>query len=98
MKYLATDPAAIEDMTIKTESSLPPLSNPPAQVADLLNTPIFSAFQKEIAPTTTNPAYGAAFSQGFSPAMAGVQSAITSSDPVDAVATQMQTNLQQAIG
>jgi multiple sugar transport system substrate-binding protein len=98
MKFLATDPATIEDMTIKTESSLPPLADPPAEVADLLDTPVFKAFQEEIAPTTTNPAYGAAFSQGFSPTMAGVQSAITSKDPIDAVAAQMQTNLQQAIG
>lgn len=98
MEYLATDPKAIQNMTIKTESSLPPLAEPPAEVKDLLDTPVFSAFTDEIAPTTINPAYGTGFSQGFSPAMAGVQNAITSGDPVDVVATQMQTNLQQAIG
>lgn len=96
VKYLATNTDAIKNYTVKVESSLPPLKQTPSELSSLLNTPVFTAFQKDIAPTLFNPPYGPVFSAGFSPAMAGVQNAFTTSNPIDMIATDMQTNIGQA--
>ena len=96
VKYLATNTDAIKNYTIKTESSQPPLKQTPSELSSILNTPVFTAFQKDIAPTLFNPPYGPVFSAGFSPAMAGVQNAFTTTNPIDMIATDMQTNIGQA--
>ena len=97
MQFLATDPKAIEEFTIGVESSLPPVAEPGAEIQKLLDTPIYTVFQEEILPTGTLPVYGASFSAGSAPVMAGVQTAF-SDEPVDSVATQMQAQLEGAIG
>lgn len=97
MSFLATDPGAIEKFTIAVESSLPPLAEPDAKVQKLLDTPLFTAFQEKVLPTSTLPSYGQAFSQGSTPVMAGVQTAF-SDEPIDSVATQMQAQLEGALG
>jgi multiple sugar transport system substrate-binding protein len=97
MQFLATDQKAIEEFTIGVESSLPPVTDPGPEIEKLLDTPIYTVFQEEILPTSTLPVYGAAFSAGSAPVMAGVQTAF-SDEPVDSVATQMQAQLEGAIG
>jgi multiple sugar transport system substrate-binding protein len=97
MEFLATDPKAIEQYTIGAESSLPPLADPSPAVQKLLDTPLYTAFQKEILPTSTLPVYGRAFGAGSTPVMAGVQTSF-SNEPVDSVAEQMQAQLEGAIG
>ncbi|MGH2948610.1 MAG: ABC transporter substrate-binding protein [Solirubrobacteraceae bacterium] len=97
MQFLATDPKAIEEFTIGVESSLPPIAEPSPEIQQLLDTPLYTAFQEEILPTSTLPLYGQAFSAGSTPVMAGVQTAF-SDEPVDSVATQMQAQLEGALG
>jgi multiple sugar transport system substrate-binding protein len=97
MKFLATDPQAIEDFTIGVESSLPPLADSDPKIQKLLDTPLYKAFQEKILPRTTLPVYGRAFSAGSTPVMAGVQTAF-SDEPIDSVAEQMQAQLEGAIG
>jgi multiple sugar transport system substrate-binding protein len=97
MQFLATDPQAIEEFTIGVESSLPPVAELSPEVQQLLDTPLFTAFQEEILPTSTLPVYGQAFSAASAPVMAGVQTSF-SDEPVDSVAAQMQAQLEGAIG
>lgn len=97
MRFLATDPRAIEDFTIGVESSLPPIAEPSPEIQELLDTPIYTVFQEEILPTTVLPTYGQAFSAGSTPVMAGVQTAF-SDEPIESVAEQMQAQLEGALG
>jgi multiple sugar transport system substrate-binding protein len=97
MEYLATDPKAVTEYTIGVEASLPPIAEPSPDVQKALDTPMFKAFQEDILPTSTLPAYGQAFSQGSTPVMAGVQTSF-SNEPIDSVATQMQAQLEGALG
>lgn len=96
MKWLATSPEAVTGYTVKYESSLPPLSNPSPDIAKLTDTPILQAFAKDVLPTVTKPEYGPTYSEAYSPIMAGVQQAVTSSTPIDQVAGTIQSSLQAA--
>jgi multiple sugar transport system substrate-binding protein len=97
LEFLATDAQAIKDFTIGVESSLPPLAEPGPEIQQLLDTPLYKAFQEKILPSSTLPVYGQVFSAGSTPVMAGVQTAF-SDEPVDSVASQMQAQLEGAIG
>jgi multiple sugar transport system substrate-binding protein len=96
MKWLATSPEAVAGYTVKYESSLPPLKSPSADVAKLVDTPVLQAFAKDVLPTVTNPEYGPNYSAAYSPIMAGVQGAVTSSTSIDSIASTMQSGLQSA--
>jgi multiple sugar transport system substrate-binding protein len=93
--YLATSPAAISGYTLSYESSLPPVNSAsdPALAAKL-DTPVFKAFAEKIAPTVVTPPYGAGFAPGSNAIMAGVQQAVTSDQPIDAIAKAMQQQLK----
>lgn len=96
MKWLATSPEAMSNYTLKYESSLPPLSNPGPDVAKLVDTPILQAFSKDVLPTVTKPEFGPTYGEAYSPIMAGVQTAVTSSTSIDSVANTIQSGLQSA--
>lgn len=96
IQWLATSPEAITQYTVPYESSLPPLAHPTAAVAKLIDTPVLQAFANQVLPTVKNPVYGVDFSEAYSPIMAGVQEAITSSEPISKVAQTIQSTLQTA--
>jgi len=94
MQYLATSPDAIREYTLGPGSSLPPLSAAASRpLASKLDTPIYSAFSAHIASTVTIPPFGPAFAAASSAIMAGVQQAVTGTDPIDQIATSIQQQL-----
>ena len=95
MQYLATSPDAIKDYTLGPGSSLPPLTAAASKaLADKLDTPIYNAFVTTIAPTVTTPPFGPAFAAASSAIMAGVQQAVTGTEPID----QIAASIEQQIG
>ena len=96
MQYLAASPAAIRDYTLGPGASLPPLVKMPSpELAQKLDTPIFQAFTARIIPTATTPPYGPAFAAASSAIMAGVQQAVTGTDPIDGIAASIQQQLER---
>jgi multiple sugar transport system substrate-binding protein len=93
MQYLATSPDAIENYTISYNSSLPALAEVPPDLAAKLDTPIFNAYAKEIIPTLTPQPYGPEFAAAATAVMAGVQEAVTGSQPIDTIAASIQQQL-----
>jgi multiple sugar transport system substrate-binding protein len=96
INWLASDPAAVAGYTLKYESSLPTLAHPNAQIQAEINTPILQAFINKVLPTLVQLPYGATFSEAYTPIMAGVQSAVTSSTPPATIASNIQSGLQNA--
>jgi multiple sugar transport system substrate-binding protein len=94
MQYLAASPEAIRDYTLGPGSSLPPLTAPTKALASMLDTPIYKAFITTIAPTVATPPFGPAFAAASSAIMAGVQQAVTGTEPID----QIAASIQQQIG
>jgi len=93
-RYLATAPAAIRAYTLGPGSSLPPLARmPDPELARHLDTPVFTAFIQRIMPTVSAPPFGAAFASGSTAVMAGVQQAVTGSEPIEAIAKSIQQQL-----
>jgi len=96
MQYLATSPEAIKVYTLGPGSSLPPLAAAPnAELKAALDTPVYQSFLTRIIPTVTTPAFGPAFASASTAIMAGVQQAVTSSDPIDPIAKSMQQELDR---
>ena len=96
IQYLATSPAAIRDYTLGPGASLPPLAKMPTpELEKKLDTPIYRAFTTQIMPTVTTPPYGPAFASASSAIMAGVQQAVTGSEPVDQIAGSIQQQLNR---
>jgi multiple sugar transport system substrate-binding protein len=96
IKYLSTSPYAIENYTLKYESSLMPLEKAPNDaLAKKLDTPVFKTFSDKIMATVTTPPYGLNFAAGATAIMAGVQQAVTSDTPIDEIAASIQKNLEQ---
>ena len=92
--YLATSPYAIENYTLKYESSLMPLKKAPsAALAKRLDTPIFNEFSDKILPTVTTLPYGPQFAAAATAIMAGVQQAVTGDTAIDDIAASIQENL-----
>jgi len=96
IQYLATSADAIKTYTLGPGSSLPPLAAAPSpELAAKLDTPIFKSFTTRIIPTVTTPAYGPAFASGSTAIMAGVQQAVTGSEPIDQISTSIQQELDR---
>jgi multiple sugar transport system substrate-binding protein len=96
MEYLAVSPEAIAVYTLGPGSSLPPLSEAPnPQLAARLDTPIFKQFIASIVPTITKPPFGPTFASASSAIMAGVQQAVTGTEPIDQIATSIQQQLER---
>ena len=96
MEYLATDPSAIKEYTVGTESSLPPVAKTEGAIAKMLDTPVFNAFANEIAPTITLQPYGPAFAPASTAIMAALQEAITGTRPIDEIMASMEQRLIRA--
>jgi multiple sugar transport system substrate-binding protein len=96
IEYLATSSDAIAKYTLGPGSSLPPLSAPPgSELARKLETPVYQSFTAHIIPTLTTPPFGPAFASASSAIMAGVQQAVTGSEPVDDIAKSIQQQLER---
>ena len=96
IQYLATAPDAIRRYTLGPGSSLPPVTLPPgSDLAAKLDTPIFEAFTTKISKTATTPPYGADFAAASSAIMAGVQQAVTGTDPIDGIAASIAQQLKR---
>jgi len=96
MEYLAVSPEAIAVYTLGPGSSLPPLSEAPnPQLAARLDTPIYKQFITSIVPTITRPPFGPTFASASSAIMAGVQQAVTGTEPIDQIATSIQQQLER---
>jgi multiple sugar transport system substrate-binding protein len=94
IRYLAVSPEAIRTYTLGPGSSLTPLARvPDAELARRLDTPVFNAFTSKVMPTVSPPPFGAAFASGATAVMAGVQQAVTGSEPIDAIAKSIQQQL-----
>jgi multiple sugar transport system substrate-binding protein len=94
INYLATSANAIQNYTVRYESSLMPLKQAPSPaLAKMLDTPVFNAFADQIMPTVTTPPYGPNFAAGSTAVMAGVQQAVTGTAPIDSIAASIQQNL-----
>lgn len=98
VEFLSTNQKSIQDYTIPVAASFPPMAEPKGAVAEQLDTPINNVFFDKINPTLTTPPYGRDYTEGFGPIMVGVQQAITSDEPVDDIASSMQTELESALG
>lgn len=94
VEWLAGSKDAISGYTIKYESSLPPVKNAVSLFPDELNTPVFKAFEDQVIPAVVRPAWGSAYTSGYSVVMAGVQSAIAGSQPITQIQSDMQTQLK----
>lgn len=96
INYLATSPSAIQNYTLKYETSLPPLRNPPGgDVAKTLAMPIYQAFVTKVMPTATAVPFGADFASASTAVMAGVQQAVTSSTPIADIQKSIRANLSK---
>ncbi|HKE40281.1 MAG TPA: extracellular solute-binding protein [Casimicrobiaceae bacterium] len=96
IQYLAASPEAIKTYTLGPGSSLPPLNAAPnPELAAKLDTPIYKSFTATIIPTLTTPPFGPAFATGSSAIMAGVQQAVTGSEPIDQIASSIQQQLDR---
>lgn len=96
IQYLATSANAIENYTIKYETSLMPLKDAPSpEIAKLYDTPVFQAFIHTILPTVQTLPYGEKFAPGSTAIMAGVQQAVTGTTPINSIASSMEQNLER---
>ena len=96
IQYLAASPEAIKTYTLGPGSSLPPLSAAPSpEFVAKLDTPIYRSFSANIVPTLTTPPFGPAFASASSAIMAGVQQAVTGSEPIDEIANSIQQQLDR---
>src|SRR5262249_28689402 len=96
MQYLAASPEALRVYTLGPGASLPPLiAAPNAEVAARLDTPVYKSFTTVIIPTLTTPPFGPGFASGSSAIMAGVQQAVTGTEPIDQIANSIQQQLDR---
>jgi len=96
IEYLAASPNAIKTYTLGPGSSLPPLSAAPSpDLAAKMDTPIFKSFTTQIIPTVATPPFGPGFAAASTAIMAGVQQAVTGTDPIDQIARSMQQELDR---
>ncbi|HEY1325583.1 MAG TPA: extracellular solute-binding protein [Casimicrobiaceae bacterium] len=94
IQYLATSPAAIRAYTLGAGASLPALAKlPDPELRRKLDTPVYDAFASKIVPTISRPPFGPGFASGATAVMAGVQQAVTGTEPIDAIARSIQQQL-----
>jgi len=97
IEWMTRNDAALNHIVAK-KGALPPVSEPPAAVKALIEQdPTLQAFRDKVTPTTVKPPWGPKYAKAYDPIMVGVQQMMTSDTPVDSVATEMQTKLQQAL-
>ncbi len=95
INFLATSPWAVQNYTLKYETSLPPLKTPPGpEVAKLMDNPIYDVFVTKIEPIMIAPPFGANFAAASTAVMAGVQQVVTSTTPIPDIEKSIQTNLK----
>ena len=91
MNFLATDPGAIKTYTIGYNRSLPPVAQTDdEELKTLLDTPVFTTYSNDIIPTIAPQPYGPQFAAAATAIMAGVPEAVTTSRPIDEIATAIQ--------
>jgi len=96
MQYLAASADAIKTYTLGPGASIPPLSAAPsADLAAKLDTPVYKSFSANIVPTLSTPPFGPAFASASSAIMAGVQQAVTGTEPIDQIAGSIQQQLER---
>lgn len=96
IRYLATSPEAIRVYTTGPGASIPPLAAAPsADLAKKLDTPVHNAFATKIIPTLSAPPFGPSFAAASTAIMAGVQAAVTGSEPIEQVAKTIQQQLSR---
>jgi len=96
IEYLATSPDAIANYTTSVNSSLPSIKETGnAELDAVLDAPVFKAFSEEIIPTLAAQPYGPEFAAAATAIMAGVQEAVTGSQPIDQIAASIQQQLPQ---
>lgn len=94
--FLATSPWAVENYTLKYETSLPPLRKAPSEAVERrLATPIYRAFVDEIMPTMSVAPFGAGYAAASTAVMAGVQEAVTGTAPIPDIERSIQRNLDK---
>ena len=96
MQFLAASADAIKIYTLGPGSSLPPLTSAPSpELAAKLDTPVYKSFTSRIVPTVATPPYGPAFASASSAIMAGVQQAVTGTEPIERIASSIQQELER---
>lgn len=96
IEYLSTNAVAVDEFTLSVNSSLPAIvSTGDAAVDAKLDTPIFNAFSTQIIATLSPQPYGADYAAAATAIMAGVQEAVTGSQPIDEIAASMQQQLDK---
>ena len=96
IEFLATDEEAAKVYSIGTNRSIPPAAEfADAEVTAMLDTPVIDAFSAEIIPTITPQPFGADFAEAATAIMAGVQEAVTSDQPIDTIAANIQGQLDR---
>jgi hypothetical protein len=81
---------------VDTNRSIPPAAEfKDASLAASLDSPVIDAFSNKIIPTITPEPFGPKFAQAATAIMAGVQEAVTSDRPIDAIAADIQSQLNR---
>lgn len=93
MSWLATSDWAVTNYTTKYEGSIPPLASPAGPVAAQLDNPISQAFERDIIPTVTPPAWGTPYNDIYLDFSSAVQQAMTTSAPVSSITSGLQSKL-----
>lgn len=96
VEFLSTSQAGMKYI-MTTGSSVPAVAEPGGAAAKLSDTPAFNAFREELVPTVVRPAWGPSYGKAYSPVMAGVQTAMTTKQPVDQIAESMQKQVESAL-
>jgi multiple sugar transport system substrate-binding protein len=97
MNWMATSPTAIKAYTLPYEDSLPPLKTAAKTYAKTVDNPIFKSYRTTIEPTVVRPPWGTKYGAAFTPIMAGVEAAMTSSTPLASIASTIHSKLQTAL-
>ncbi len=97
MNWLTTSSTAIKAYSLPYEDSLPPLKKNTPAWAKTVDNPVFKSFKNVIEPTMIRPPWSTKYGAAFTPIMAGVQSAMTSSTPLPTIASTIKSKLQTAL-
>jgi multiple sugar transport system substrate-binding protein len=97
MSWLTTSNWATLNYTLKYENSIPPLASPTGAVAAQLNNPIAQAFERDVIPTVTAPAWGTSYSSSYLDFTSAVQQAMTTSTPIPSITSGLQSKLTSDI-
>lgn len=94
VKFLTSAPDAFD---FQRANGIPPLAKPTGEAAKTLDTPIVNAYRETVIPTVERPPWGSTYSKVYSPIMAAVQTAMTSTTSLDQVVAQMQSQISSAM-